>query len=275
MSCQLTWNLNEYKRNVNEGKELTVEVLTAPVTLSNVENNTLSELKGHLVLDITKTPMDKIDDFQENYNIVYSSGKDVIGSLYVVTYYQQPKSDGFETLLSNISGTVSCQGFFSQFNNGKAIIQFDNKTGKRCLTLYADSSIDPSDRKPSPEPIPQLAGNWTYEGSILRRNNAEEKPDLNNIVPIPPSTVEMTQKDRYVVMEIPTDITRPTPGFLLGSLTYVVDHWKLTFSDYDDNGVFTLNEIEKDVWEGAYTESGFCGSREQFQTTGIIRLKKL
>ena len=64
-------------------------------------------------------------------------------------------------------------------------------------------------------------------------------------------------------------------GYLLGTLTYAVDHWTLTFSDYDDNGVFNFNEKEKDIWEAAYTEPGFLGSKEQFQTAGIITLKKI
>lgn len=276
MSCQLYWNFNEYSRNMNDnGEKVREEILTAPVTLSNVENNTLLELKGHLVLEIVKTPVDEIDEFQENYNIVYSIGENVIGSLYVVTYYTQPKSDGFETLLKNISGTVSCKGFLSQFNNGTAFIEFDKKTGKRCLTLYEKNSRNPSESKPVSTPLPNLSGNWTYEGSIFRRNNMDEKPDFNNIITIPPIPVIITQKDRFIMMEITKDITRPKEGFLLGSLTYVHNHWKLTFSDYDDNGVFNLNEISKNVWEGVYTESGFCGSREQFQTTGIITLKKL
>lgn len=144
MSCQLFWNLNEYNINTNDGKEVSVIIATAPVHLSNEDNNALDALKGHLVLDIAKTPMGKMDEIQENYNIVYSSGKDVIGSLYVLTYYTQPKSDGLETLLNNVRGTVTCKGIFSEFNNGTAIIEYDNKTGKRCLSLYAKNSISPS-----------------------------------------------------------------------------------------------------------------------------------
>lgn len=274
MSCHLSWNFNDYKRNSHRGKEVNVEVLTTPVTLSNVENNTLTEIKGNLVLDITKTLLDKIDGFQETYNIVHSCGKDVIGSLYVVTYYQQPASDGFQTLLSNVTGTVSCKGIFSQFNNGMAVIQFDNKTGRRCLTLYENALINSSDSEPAIPPMPKLAGDWTYEGSILRRKSLEEKPDLKQTITIPPSPVVLSQENHFVVMELPKDITRPKDGYLLGVLTYVHNHWKLTFSDYDDNGVFNLNEVEKDVWEGAYTESGFLGSTEQFQSIGIITLKK-
>lgn len=273
MSCQLHWNFNEYKENVSDG-EVSVVVLTAPVNLTGIENNTLKELKGHLVLDITRTEMGEVDDFQENYNIIFSVDNKVIGSLYVVTGYQQPQSDKFQTLLNNITGTVSCKGLFSDFNNGTAIIEFDNKTGKRCLSLYENNSKITSNPQPSPEPLPQLAGDWTYGGSILRRRNTNEKPDFDNIITIPPTSVKITQKERYIILEVPTDITRPTPGFLLGNLTYVVNHWKLTFSDYDDNGIFSLNEIGKGVWEGAYQESGFCGSREQFQTAGIIRLEK-
>ena len=135
MSCQFKWNFNDYKTNNNEG-DVTVVIATAPVSLSGVQNDTLIELRGHLVLDTTKTPLEEIDDFQENYNIIFTVGTEVIGSLYVVTGYQQKKSDSFETLLNNIKGTVSCKGLFSTFNNGLAIIEYDDKSGERRLCLY-------------------------------------------------------------------------------------------------------------------------------------------
>ena len=138
MSCQFTWNFNDYKTNENRGEEVDIAVLTSDVTLSNVNNNTLNDLFGHLVLDITKTKSEEIDEYQENYNVIYSTqDSKVIGSLYVVTGYQQPSSDTFQTSLKNISGTVSCKGIFSEFNDGTAIIEYDNESGKRCLTLYA------------------------------------------------------------------------------------------------------------------------------------------
>ena len=140
MSCQFTWNFNDYKTNENRGEEVDIAVLTSDVTLSNVNNNTLNDLFGHLVLDITKTKSAEIDEYQENYNVIYSTqDSKVIGSLYVVTGYQQPSSDTFQTSLKNISGTVSCKGIFSEFNDGTAIIEYDNESGKRCLTLYARS----------------------------------------------------------------------------------------------------------------------------------------
>lgn len=272
MSCQFTWNLNDYKEKEDKGEDIASEIVSAPVVLSNVENNTLSELHAHLVINITKTNNGDEDTIQENYNISYSTNNKVIGSLYVVTNYIQPQSDGFETLLSNISGTISCKGVFSSFNNGTAIIEFNNETGKRCLTMYKKSSIKTSPKK---KPLPKLAGDWLYEGSVLRRTNNKEKPDFNNIIQIKPTTVKITQKDRFVILEIPSDPTRSEEGYLLGTLTYVVDNWTLTFSDYDDNGVFNFNEKEKDIWEASYTEPGFLGSKEQFQTAGIITLKKI
>ena len=102
MSCQFKWSFNDYKVNENLGKEVTIVTASAPVSLVGVENNTLKTLRGHLVLDTTKTNLKEIDDFQENYNIIFTIGTEVVGSLYVVTGYQQPKSDSFETELRNI-----------------------------------------------------------------------------------------------------------------------------------------------------------------------------
>ena len=55
MSCQFTWNLNDYKAKEDKGEDIESEIVSAPVILSNVENNTLSELHAQLVINITKT----------------------------------------------------------------------------------------------------------------------------------------------------------------------------------------------------------------------------
>ena len=88
--------------------------------------------------------------------------------------------------------------FFLSFNNGTAIIEFNNETGKRCLTIYK-SSVKTSPKK---KPLPKLAGDWLYEGSVLRRTN-KQKPDFNDIINIKPTTVKITQKDRFIILEIP------------------------------------------------------------------------
>ena len=137
MSCQVYWNFEDYKINENIGEEVDVAILTSTVSLTGMNNTALSALSGHLVLDMTKTKLEKMDDFQENYNIIYSTDDNkVFGSLYVVTYYQQVKSDEFKTQLSNVMGTVLSTGIFSKFNNGTAVIEYDNVSGRRCLTLY-------------------------------------------------------------------------------------------------------------------------------------------
>ena len=123
--------------------------------------------------------------------------------------------------------------------------------------------------------VPNLAGNWTYEVSVLRRPDDATKPEFSNIINTTPTPVKITQQDKFLIMEILPDSTRPTVGYLLGSLTYVADHWEAKFSDYDDNGVFTLSESTQNVWSGAYTESGFNGTRQQFQTAGIATIKKM
>ena len=137
MSCQFTWDFNDYKTNENKGEEVDIAVLTSGVDITDVDNNVLDSTFGNLVLDITKTKTGEIDQYQEDYNVIYSTeDSKVLGSLYVVTGYQQPQSDTFQTSLNNISGTVSCKGIFSKFNDGTAIIEYDNESGKRCLTLY-------------------------------------------------------------------------------------------------------------------------------------------
>ena len=136
MSCQFTWNYNDYKFNIRKKENNIVTRTTAPVYLSGIENNSLEELRGYLVSDASETSTEEMEILQFDDNITVSCGNNTIGSLYVINLIKQPKSKRFISGLKNISGTVSCKGIFSKFNNGTAIFEYDNDTGKRCLTLY-------------------------------------------------------------------------------------------------------------------------------------------
>lgn len=112
-------------------------MLTVGVTVIGIAHSPLINNSGGLVLDTTKTKFEKFDDFQENYNIVYSTNDSkILGSAYIETFYSQEKSAGFQTQLKNITGTVISTGIFSEFNNGTAIIEYDNVSGNRQLSLY-------------------------------------------------------------------------------------------------------------------------------------------
>ena len=136
MSCQLTWNYNDYKFNNRFSKENTLSRLVAPVYLSGIENNTLDELRGQLVIEVSITLKGDIEEFQNNYNIIFSNGNNTVGSLYVTNLIRQKKTGIIKSEIKNKFGTVSCKGIFSKFNNGTAIVEYDNETGGRCITLY-------------------------------------------------------------------------------------------------------------------------------------------
>ena len=136
MSCQFTWNYNDYKFNIRKKENNIVTRTTAPVYLSDIENNSLEELRGYLVSDASETSTEEMEILQFDDNITVSRGNNTIGSLYVINLIKQPKSKRFISGLKNISGTVSCKGIFSKFNNGTAIVEYNNDTGRRCLTLY-------------------------------------------------------------------------------------------------------------------------------------------
>ncbi len=136
--------------------------------------------------------------------------------------------------------------------------------------------------------IPNLAGLWEYQVSVIRRDGPLRVPDVNNIITTVPSVGEITQNGEFIVLSLLPDATRPEPGYLLGTLTKTFfgtcpdDYfWTLTFSDFDDNGVFTLTISEQNCdtvleWKGHYTESGFAGmSPTQLQTAGIATLKRV
>ncbi len=136
--------------------------------------------------------------------------------------------------------------------------------------------------------IPELSGAWEYDVSVIRRNNIFQVPDVNNIITSPPVIVNIQQNGEFVVLDVPPGPTRPEPGFLLGTLTKTYMNsfgqyfWTLTFSDFDDNGVFTLtaSNVACDgtvlEWSGSYTEPGFFGlSPTQLQTAGILKLRRV
>lgn len=141
MSCQIRWNFKEYKKIQIQSEDLIYGVLTAPAILSRVQNNTLDSLNGLLEVDVSKTINETEDTFSENYDIVFGSGTDIVGSVYVNTAYKQPKnpdsSEPVQTILNNVSGTVVGRKLFAEFDNGTAIIEYDNVTGERCLTLLS------------------------------------------------------------------------------------------------------------------------------------------
>lgn len=137
--------------------------------------------------------------------------------------------------------------------------------------------------------IPDISGIWELESSSIRRSNMFEIPDLNDIIVINENFCEMKQNNAFVSLKLPPNEVRPLPGYLLGTLTKTFEcsscknfSWTLTFSDSDDNGVFTLliSEVACDgtilEWQGHYTEPGFVGmSSTQFQTAGIVKLKRI
>ena len=136
-SCQIAWNFNDYKIIQSEKDGYTITDAKAPCELTGVKNDTLDKLIGGLHVENDTVADEKSETCQEEYDCVFFVDNKVVGSLYVVTGYEQPKGDGFKTSLKNVQGTVSCKGLFSEFNNGIALIEFNNETGERCITLYA------------------------------------------------------------------------------------------------------------------------------------------
>ena len=137
MSCQFTWNYDDYKINNRFSKENIISTFTTPVNFSGIENNTLNELRAFMVIDVSRTFKGDFDEFQENYNITVSNGNNTIGSLYAVHFWKQvEKPIEVKAFVKNVVGTVSAKGILSKFNNGTVFFEFDNDTGKRCLTFY-------------------------------------------------------------------------------------------------------------------------------------------
>ena len=51
MSCQFTWNYNDYKFNIRKKENNIVTRTTVCIFISKIENNSLEELRGYLVSD--------------------------------------------------------------------------------------------------------------------------------------------------------------------------------------------------------------------------------
>ncbi len=136
MSCQFIWNYNDYKFNNRFSEENTLSRLVAPVHLSGIENDMLEDVMGQLIIDVSITLNGEFEEFQNSYNVIVSSENNTIGSLYVTNLIRQEKTGIIKSQLKNKFGTVSCKGIFSKFNDGTAIVEYNNDTGRRCITLY-------------------------------------------------------------------------------------------------------------------------------------------
>ena len=137
MSCQLTWNYNDYKFNQRGIGENIITRTTAPVYLTAIKNDTLEKLRGFLVSDASEIFKTETELLQFDDNFSFSIDNNCIGSIYIASIIQQSKSDDFKSQLKNVTGMVMSSGIFSRFNNGVGIFEYDNETGDRCLTLYS------------------------------------------------------------------------------------------------------------------------------------------
>ena len=137
MSCQLTWNYNDYKFNQRGTGENIITRTTAPVYLTAIKNNTLENLRGFLVSDASEIFRNEAELLQFDDNFSFSIENNCIGSIYIASIIKQLKSDKFQSQVKNVTGTVLSSGIFSRFNNGTGIFEYNNDTGERCLTLYS------------------------------------------------------------------------------------------------------------------------------------------
>lgn len=134
MSCQINWNFKDYRTIELNGEGVRIVNAICPVELTGLNNNALEGMKGILTVAKNVLKGEPNSEIEESYDIGFRVENKVVGSLYVITSYEQ-KSDGFQTILKSTFGTVSCKGLFSEFNNGTAIIEYDNESGNRCMTL--------------------------------------------------------------------------------------------------------------------------------------------
>lgn len=135
MSFKVTWNYNDYKFNQRGTGKNIITRTTAPVYLIGIENNNLKNIRGCLVSDASEIFDKEMEILQFDDNFTFSLDNKVLGSFYVVSIIKQLKSSSFKSQLKNVTGTVLSTGIFSEFNDGIAIVEYDNKTGNRYLTL--------------------------------------------------------------------------------------------------------------------------------------------
>lgn len=136
MSCKVTWNYNDYKFNQRGTGENILTRTTAPVYLIGVKNSNLKNIRGCLVSDASEIFDKETEILQFDDNFTFSIDNKVIGSFYVVSVIKQLKSSSFKSQLKNVTGSVLSTGIFSEFNYGTAVVEYDNETGDRYLTLY-------------------------------------------------------------------------------------------------------------------------------------------
>jgi hypothetical protein len=199
------------------------------------------------------------------------------GSFEASAVYYDTGSGTETTVKENIFTVTGGKGLFHDASI--ALITYDN-SGEKFGQLFC-RRVEVFSLKNSSSTIPDLNGEWEQSITVLRRNNQFEFPDLNKLITV--TTIgTIVQKGQFLTLELPPDDLRPVAGFLLGALTYEQNGWKLTFADFDDNGVYNVYPSKfgpsGEILElaGNYTEGGFAGqSPTQLQTIGIPTLKRM
>ena len=130
-----------------------------------------------------------------------------------------------------------------------------------------------------------LSGNWKMSGSILRLENENDSPE--NLISYETTiNIEHNNTDpEFVVTQAGIDtggVLRPVSGKMVGLLEGDGNDITLTLADYDDNGLFTFKNIERNPMtgeiikfsSGKYTESGFRSDNSaQKPTVGKLILE--
>ncbi len=141
---------------------------------------------------------------------------------------------------------------------------------------------------------PDLTGTWNFQIVGLRQTDPTQPPSFSNIT-TSQSIVTIDQKDNFIIVEQPpAPPLKPTPGYLIGSISKVYNNidnfWQVTLADFDDTGIsnLTIKEYESKcnchdeiiiiptVLEGYYVESGFNPiNPEQFPTVARFTFTRI
>ncbi len=133
--------------------------------------------------------------------------------------------------------------------------------------------------------IPDIRGRWYYFAKLLRQEVPGQKPSFDDYK-YTQFITNIEQDGQFVIVDAPVDLPiRPVEGFYTGVLNKVNTSngyfWQLVFSDYDDNGTFTMTIAESQdgivtKWAGTYTEAGYVpGIPTQLPTTGLLSLTRI
>lgn len=262
----LNW-LNSVTLAEKSGNSLTNANI--PITLKDTDSH-LTQAIGYILIPEAVGDKNLTDPFVIQFTQAAGSGSITLTDNQLSVDNTWGPNQTLEFQLTGGTGNYA-------FTQGYVQVRTDANSGRYFSVWFFKSTTS----------YPDLRGNWDYDIKVLRSES------LTGVMTFPESyrfskidncvlDQDWTGDKRYLILTLPANLPlRPISGQLPGIISFVNGHLQVFFSDYDDNGQYSLLTTKRDnngnitEFTGLYTEGGFSSvNPDQKPTIGEWTLKK-